>query len=142
MKSYFFLALFFFLYESQSAFAQANFPLAKPFVTFSPKASRELFGIGNPRKILNCPILMAQQWAYSNAQVVSFCNDAQTSCVRLGLLEQKLKNPVGFDMEKLKKDYFLTVNDVQLKLRGCQLAIESTVTGSSSVVEGAGFSNY
>ncbi len=131
----------FFLCESSPSFSQAS-SQDEPFVTFSPKAAREIFGVGNPRRILNCRILLAQEWAYSNAQVVSFCNDAQTSCVRLALIEKALKTSSKLNKEKIKQDHDLGIEDVKLRLRGCQLAIESTVTGSSSVLEGSGLPTY
>ena len=131
-----------FFLKTFPAFSQAS-SANEPFVTFSPQAAREIFGVSNPKKRrLDCPVLLAQEWAYSNAQVVSFCNDAQTSCVRLALIEKNLKKQNPLNQKNLEKDHLLAIDDVKLKLRGCQLAIESTITGSSSVLEGSGLSTY
>ncbi len=137
MKPSFFFPLLCFLFQIQPVFSDTS-----PTAQFSREVARQVFGVGNPKSILNCSILLNKTWAYPNAQATSFCNDAETSFVRYCLVEQKIKHPQGADMDKLKHTYALARQDTILKLEGCVLAIEATISGNTSVLEGSGFNGY
>lgn len=127
MKPYFLLTILCFLFENQPVFSQAS-----PFVELSRAAAIALFGVGQKR-VLNCSTLVNKSWAYPSAQVVPFCNEAETSCLRYGLMEEKMAKAKGATFERVKKDFFLARDDVMLKLRGCQLALEASVTDPSAL---------
>jgi len=114
-----------------------------PSIPFSPEIALMLFGTlnpNNPKGILNCEVLVAHSWPYANSQVSPLCTDAEVACLRFGLIHISLKRAKGAQAEALKKDYSAGYNDVMLRLRGCQLAIEATTNTNSSLVEAAGFS--
>ncbi len=127
MKLYFsFLALYSLLLVDR-AMSQST-----PAVEFSSQTATQILGAGGlskTKRILNCTTLLNKDWGYPNAQVTGFCYDAETACLRYGLIISAIKYGVGeAHLENLKKDLALAVNDVALRLRGCQLAIEASVT--------------
>lgn len=139
MKSYFFLIALYFFFGSQVAFSQSP-----PSVEFSSQVMNKLSGrkqSGPNQGILDCQTLLLKAWPYPNAQVAPLCNDALYSCIRYGLIEQRIKAATGNTLELLKKDIALAANDTQMTLRGCQLAIESTLTNKQSLLEAAGYSS-
>lgn len=113
-----------------------------PYVEFSPEVASLLFGSknpSNPKGVLDCKVLVAHSWPYPNSQVTPICTDAEIACLRYGLLSESLKIAKGAKLERLKKDFALSHSDVYLRLRGCQLAIEATMSQTFSLVEAAGF---
>lgn len=141
MKHYFFLISLCFLFENQVVFSQST-----PSVQFSPGVADKLMGEsrkhtpgGAPNGVLTCSALLLKTWAYPNAQVTPICNDALYSCVRYGLIVQRLKTATGELLTLLKNDYSLAFNDALMRLRGCQLAIEATLSNQQSLLDAAGY---
>jgi len=134
MKPYFFLSVLCFLFKSDAIASPMS-----PSFEFSRNVATQLYGAGR-KGVLNCDVLINKQWSYPNAGVTSFCNEAQTSCLRLGLVEQALKKP-SKDIERLKKDYALALNHLEMSLSGCYLAIEATISNAQSIDKAAGFSS-
>lgn len=137
MKSSFFLTLLCLLFARTDAFSQAV-----PFAEFfSQKASR-LFAnnVSNPQGVLHCAALLAHNApSYPSADIAPICNEAKTSCIRYGLIQQYMKKVQGPSLENLKKALALGKNELELTLRGCQLAIESSLTYRGSLPNAAGF---
>jgi hypothetical protein len=130
---------------SALCFFCGNFPVFAediPYVHFSPEVASLLFGNknpSNPKGVLDCRVLVAHSWPYPNSQVTPICTDAEIACLRYGLLSKSLKEAKGAKLERLKKDFAMSHSDVYLRLRGCQLAIEATISQTASLVEAAGF---
>ena len=140
MKFYFFLTAFCFLFENSVVFAQEG-----PSVLFSPGIPGRLMGMGNTSsksRILDCRSLLTKLWAYPNAQVTGICNEAEIACLRYGLSQEALKKGKEAITENFKATLPLIRNDAQLKLRGCQLAIEGTLSGFKSMPGAAGYSTF
>jgi hypothetical protein len=139
MKFLFFMSTLCFFLTSPVAIAQNS--TGGPSIPLSPHIALLLFGSinpSNPRKELNCEALVAHSWPFPNAQVSNICSDAETACIRYGLIRKSLKVAKGAQAEGLKKDFSLSYSDVALRLRGCQLAIELTVN-NNNLVEAAGY---
>lgn len=135
MKPYFFLSILYFLLANHASFSQTA-----PSFKFSPKVASELFGVSGVKKELNCEGLVAGTWTYPNSQMTPFCYEASTSCIRYGLIVQKMKVASS---ERLKADLSLAQKDLELKLRGCQLALEAVLANPTAPVgELAGFAAY
>jgi hypothetical protein len=142
MKSTFFMAILCFFLKSSAAIALGTYPQIGPSVPFSPEMAVMLFGRmnpDNPNGELNCRILVAHSWPYTNSQVTPLCTDAEVACLRYGLLHQNLRSAKRAKAETLKKNIAASYADVMLRLLGCVLAIEATATTNSSLVEAAGF---
>jgi len=127
MRSCFFFTLFYFLFGNHLVYCQST-----PAVELSEKTAVQILGatgLTRAKRTLNCTTLLNKDWAYPNAQVTGFCYDAETACLRYGLIIQAIKNGKGeAELTRLKQDFALAVNDVALRLRGCQLAIEASVS--------------
>lgn len=139
MKLLFFMSTLCFFLTNTVAIAQNSD--RGPSVPFSPDIAFLLFGSANPsnpRKELNCDVLVAHSWPFPNAQVSNICSDAETACIRYGLIHKSLKLASGAEADGLKKVFNFSYTDTALKLRGCQLAIELTVN-NNSLVEAAGY---
>lgn len=136
MKFHFSLTAFCLFVSGSAAFSQ-NYLTQGPSVEFSKKVAEQVAGAGEgTRGILNCHILLTKEWAYPNAQVTAFCNDAETSCLRYALILQRLKIEKGAaNIRKLKNDASLGWNDTELRLRGCQLAIEASANNYDFISE-------
>lgn len=137
MKSYFFLSILCLLFENQAVLSQSSYPT--PSFALSREAASQLFG-GGSKGILNCTTLLNKDWAYPNGQVVPFCNEAETSCLRYGLIAEKLTNATGNTLERVKRQQSLAWDDVSLKLRGCQLALEASLSNANFLPGTTGFS--
>lgn len=135
MKLLFSMSVLCFFLTNSVAIAQN--PTGGPSIPLSPDIALLLFGSinpSNPRKELNCEALVAYSWPFPNV----LCSDAETACIRYGLIRQSLKIAKGAQAEGLKKDFNLSYSDVALRLRGCHLAIELTLD-NNNLVEAAGF---
>ena len=143
MKPYFFLVTLCFLMDSQVTFSQTtvtnpNSELYYPAIELSRKLAEQIF-VEKPQKFLNCPILFDNSWDYPNGSSIALCDDAQTACLRYGLLIQKMKTAKGKLLEELKKTLVLEKDEVKIRLRGCQLILEATISGEKSLTEAAGY---
>lgn len=127
MKFHFSFTIFSLFFGSVAALAQIS-PSQEPSVEFSKAVATQVAGSGAATHgILNCPILLNKQWAYPNAQVTAFCNDAETACLRYALILQQIKLAKGATyLAKLKRDVGFAWNDTQLRLWGCALSIEAS----------------
>jgi hypothetical protein len=137
MKPYFFLSAFCFLVGNSPAFSavgnQQPVSPDPPFVVFPKKLAVRLFGTGS-NGIMDCALLLSHNWPYPNAQVTGPCNDAETSCLTYGLIRQKNRREGNLGAELA-----VAARDAQLRLTGCQLAIEATMSNTNSLGESAGY---
>lgn len=106
-------------------------------------------GGGDPKKKINCYTVLYEMPGYQNAQAQGACYEAQTACVRLGLIQQFLQQekktqfsqlyPGGeFSQAELKSHVDSTLVDVKIKLMGCVLAASASIV-TDSVIDQAGF---
>lgn len=133
---HFSLTIFSLFFSSVAALSQ-NYPSQVPFVEFSKAIAIQVAGSGNATHgILNCHILLGKQWAYPNAQVTAFCNEAETGCLRYALILRQMKLTKGaIYLARLKRDIGLAWNDTQLRLRGCALSIEASANNVDFISE-------
>jgi hypothetical protein len=136
------------------AFSQSSnnlHPSFSPSVRVPPGLSNTVFsgGGGNPKQIIDCYTVLYDTPGYQNAQAQGACYEAQTACVRLGLIQQFMQPqkkaqfsqlyPGGsFSEAELKTHVQATLLDVKVKLMGCVLAAAASVT-TDSVIDQAGF---
>lgn len=136
MKFYFSLAVLGLFLGSDSAFSLKALS-GGPSVEFSKAIMTQIAGVTEGAKgVLNCQTLLNKQWAYPNAQVTAFCNEAETGCLRYAMIlkyMQRARSEVH--AARLKGDASLAWNDTQLRLRGCALAIEASVNNSNFIYE-------
>lgn len=106
-------------------------------------------GAENPEKILDCYLVLNGLVGYTNAQSQASCFEAQTACIRLGLIQQFMdvhKNMVlqqrfpgtPFDRVQLQSQFKAAYADTKLKLVGCALAAAAGLI-TDSLIEQAGF---
>jgi hypothetical protein len=143
MKPCFFLITLCFFINSQGAFSQAvttkpQSELYYPAIEISAQLSQQIF-VDKTQKVINCPILFDNSWDYPNGSSIALCDDAQLACLRYGVLVQKIKTATGALLEELKKTLVLQKDEVKLRLRGCQLMLEATVSGEKTLQEAAGY---
>lgn len=103
----------------------------------------------NPGNVLNCYLVMNSVIGYANAQAQGSCYEAQTACIRLGLLQQFMdvgKNATlqdrypgtTFDKKQLQALFKTSYVDAKLKLMGCAVAAAASLI-ADSLVDQAGF---
>lgn len=144
MKPYFFLIALCFLLGSQLAFSQENMPkqnlspLAYPAIALSKELAEQIF-VGKKSKYLNCPAFFESTIQFTNSYANAVCDEAVIACLRYGLLVQKMKTTTGKLLEELKKTLVLEKVEVKMKLRGCQLVLESSLSDTRPVPEIAGY---
>lgn len=144
MKLYFFPIALCFLMDSQLAFSQENMPrqnqspLTYPAIAISTELAQAIF-VDKKRKYLNCPAFFDGSLQYTNSYANSICDNAQIACLRYGLLVQKIKTTTGKLLEELKQTLAYEKTEVKAKLRGCQLALECTLSDPRNLPEIAGY---
>lgn len=143
MKFYFFLTALGVFFGSDAAFSQ-HYLTESPSVEFPKGIATEVAGMGDASKgVLNCNILLGKQWPYPNAQVTAFCNEAETGCLRYFLILKHMKKAKGEPyLTKLKRDASLAWNDTQVRLRGCELAIEASANNVDFMSDYGGKNSY
>lgn len=142
MKSYLlFVLVCFFSFCSQAD------PNKEPSVVFPKQVLKQVAGIGSTQKykgVFTCKDLLTKTWAYPSAQVTSFCYDAETSCMRYDLIQQMRTSKTSPQNENLQipgnvqGNLAFAHDDAQVKLEGCVLAIQATMTGSNLVLPPTG----
>ncbi|MBI2707089.1 MAG: hypothetical protein HYX35_02070 [Proteobacteria bacterium] len=159
MKPYFFLSAFVFLVEggleAQNYNALPPTPSESPSVTIPADVVSLLLGKSdylnrNPNpSVFDCSVLLNKTWTYSNAQMFLVCGEAETACIRYGIIQQTLLtqqqekssnegNTKGFSTESLKSALSACRAEVEFKLMGCATALQS-VGDSNSLINQSGF---
>lgn len=143
MKFYFFLIMFCLFIHNQGAFGQVEryqaHPLTEyPAIVVSAEFSDKIF-MNPQQKLLNCPMLFNNSWNYPNGSSLALCDDAQLSCLRYGLILEKMKTSTGPLLAELKKTLVASKAEVALRLRGCELVIEATGIDTKTMQEAAGY---
>lgn len=143
MKSCIFLIMFCLFIHNQKAFGEAelqhldayyNYPAIEVSIEFAEKIFMD------PRqRLLNCPRLFANNWNPPNGSSLALCDDAQLACIRYGLIIQKMKRSTGPLLAELKKTLVLSRQEVELRLRACELVIEATGIDNKTMQEAAGY---
>jgi len=143
MKFHFSLTICSVFFGSVAAFSQI-YPSQAPFVEFSKEVAIKVAGTGDATHgILNCPILLGKQWAYPNAQVTAFCNEAETGCLRYALIFRQVKLAKGETrLKRLQRDMSLAWNDTQVRLAGCAAAIEASANNVDFISNLGGKPSY
>ncbi len=131
MKSILFTSAFLLLLQTIPAFADTP-PGPSPSVTFAPGISSQIFGTGTPeakKNALSCDLLINQTWPYPNAQVTGICQDATTSCIRYKLIQKNQEKAKEGRLNTLKTNLPVAYKDAEMKILGCVVAIEATISG-------------
>ncbi len=157
MKHYFFLGALCFLcngnLEAQN-YSGTKTPSQSPSVALPAEVASVVLGSSNylnpnaGSRIFDCSALLNRSWAYSNAQMVLVCGEAETACIRYGMLQQTLLNQQqaaaqgqqgGFPMEALNSAIELCRTEVQFKIVGCAVSLESLSGSNASLLNKSGF---
>lgn len=155
MKAFLLLSVFFFVFEGYAqaqGYTTAPPPSSQSPTIRLPEKVAEMLNSNsnylNPNtnsRIFDCPALLNRSWTYSNAQMVLVCGEAETACVRYGLLQQTLllqqqkgNNQDGFSIEALKKALAICRQEVDFKMMGCAVVLNAG-NESSSLLNQSGF---
>lgn len=131
LRPYLFLTALYTLSYSSPLFSQ-NVPPEEPYVKFPAEVMNKLAGLGagaRSKGILTCTEFLKKTWPYPNAQVTSFCYDAETACLRHDLFLEQANSSGAAATEGQKQSLALARADAQMKLEGCAMALEFMVGG-------------
>lgn len=98
-------------------------------------------------KRFTCDALLNRNWTYSNAQMVLVCGEAETACVRYGMLQQTILRQQqegtaqgeGFAMDALRSAAETCRKEVQFKLMGCAVSLQALNNANTSLLNQSGF---
>jgi hypothetical protein len=146
-----FMWLFFMKAPACAQLSNNTHPSFSPSVHIPPGLANTVFSgsSDNAKQEVNCYTILYDTPGYQNAQAQGACYEAQTACVRLGLIQQFLQPqktahfsqlyPGGaFSKAELTKHLQATITDVKVKLLGCVLAAAASII-TDSVIDQAGF---
>ena len=134
----------------RSQTSSALHPSFSPSIQIPQGLSSTIFYGGDKElERINCYTVLYNMPGYQNAQAQGACYEAQTACLRLGLLQQFLQKqkrnqftqlyPGGsFSEKELKEHLRTTVVNAKVKLLGCVLAAAASLV-EDSVIDQAGF---
>ncbi|MBS0272256.1 MAG: hypothetical protein JSR85_06375 [Proteobacteria bacterium] len=131
LRSYLFLTTVCMLSCNTPLFSQDKLP-EEPYVKFPATLMNQLAGMGagaRSKGILTCTEFLKKTWPYPNAQVTSFCYDAETACIRYDLFLEQIKSGNMKPTANQKQSLELSRADAQMKLEGCAMALEFMMSG-------------
>jgi|GEM_PF-6310431 len=158
MKYYFFLSALCLLcngkIEAQGyATSSPSTPSQSPTIMLPSTIDSSLLGTSNyitpnaKARVFTCDALLNRNWTYSNAQMVLVCGEAETACVRYGMLQQTVLKQQqegitqgdGFVMDALQSATEVCRKEVQFKLMGCAVSLQALGSSNTSLLNQSGF---
>lgn len=153
MKHYFFLGALCLLCSEKVGAQGTTSPPApseSPTIMLPSNMASSLLGTSNyinPNangRVFTCDALLNRNWTYSNAQMVLVCGEAETACVRYGMLQQTILKQEqagveGFDINALKSATKVCREEVIFKLMGCAVSLQALGNSNTSLLNQSGF---